>query len=239
MLIAAVSDIHSPKFFDLFVKSLDQQIDNKKPDMFFLAGDIVDRGLVSEYRKIYNSLFGKIKCPIISCFGNSEYGPENTQLMKKENPEIIFLDDESVILNIGDKKVGIVGTKGSLDRPTFWQAKNIPGIMEHYRNRVQDVSDLLESIDADFKALLMHYTPTYKILEGENPIQFPEMGSKSFEKVLIEKKPDVVLCGHAHRGRKQVWVDSVPVFNVGLALNNGITFIDTDKDLKAGLEKFF
>ncbi len=239
MLIAAVSDIHSPKFFDLFVKSLDLHIDNKKPDLFLLVGDIVDRGLVLEYRKIYNSLFGKINCPIVSCFGNSEYGPENTELMKKENPEIIFLEDESIVFDIHDKKIGVVGTKGSLDRPTFWQSKNIPGITEHYRDRIEKISMLLNDLDVDFKILMTHYVPTYKILEGENPVQFPEMGSRFFEKVIIERKPDIVLCGHSHRGKKQVWIDSVPVFNVGLTLNNGLTLIDTEKDLKAGLEKFF
>ncbi len=239
MLIAAVSDIHSPKFFDLFVKSIDAQIDSKRPDLFFLVGDIVDRGLVTEYRKIYNSLFGKINCPIISCFGNSEYGPESTELMKKENPEIKFLEDESIIFDINDKKVGIIGTKGSLDRPTFWQSKNMPGIVEQYRGRIDRVSDLLDRMNADFKILITHYTPTYKILEGENPWQYPEMGSKEMEKVVAERKPNLVLCGHSHKGKKEVWIDSVPIFNVGLNLNNGIVLIDTEKDLKVGLEKFF
>ena len=88
------------------------------------------------------------------------------------------------------------------------------------------------------KILLIHYVPTYKILEGENPISYPELGCNAYEKVLIEQKPDVVITGHSHRGKKQVWVDTVPVFNVALPLNEGIVVIDTE-ELKPGLEKFF
>jgi len=240
MIIAVVSDIHSPKFFDQFVKSIENMLTElTKPQLFFLAGDIVDRGIVKEYRKIYNTLFGKINCPIIACFGNTEYGPETTDSIKQLNPEIKFLEDETLILDIEGTSVGIVGTKGSLDRPTFWQSHNIPRIAEQYRERIGTIDNLLAELKTDFKILLMHYTPTYKILEGENPWQYPELGSREMEKVVIERKPNLVICGHSHRGKKGVWLDAVPVINVGLMLNKGIVIIDTEKDLRPGLEKFF
>ena len=88
------------------------------------------------------------------------------------------------------------------------------------------------------KILLIHYTPTYKILEGENPRIYPELGCKAYERIIIEQKPDLVLTGHSHKGRKQAWIDTVPVFNVAFPLNREIVVIDTEKDLKPGLEKF-
>lgn len=236
MLIAATSDIHSPRNFEFFVRSVDSiQI---MPDIFFLCGDIVDRGNIDEYSKINNTLFGKFNCPIIACFGNSEYGKETTDKIKERYRDIIFLEDESIVLDIKDKKIGIVGTKGSLDRPTFWQSRNLPTIEDEYRLRVQKVRDLLSGLECDMKILLIHYAPTYKILEGENPYSYPELGSSEFEKVLLEQTPDIVICGHAHKGKKQVWLNGVPVFNVGLMLNGKIVLIDTEKDLKHGIEKF-
>ncbi len=236
MLIAATSDIHSPKNFEFFVRAVDTIQLN--PDIFFLCGDIVDKGNVDEYSKINNTLFGKFNCPIIACFGNSEYGKETTDIIKERYKEITFLEDESIVLDIRNKKVGIIGTKGSLDRPTFWQSRNLPGIEDEYRLRIQKIRDLLANLECDTKILLTHYAPTYKILDGENPYSYPELGSAELEKVILELKPDIVICGHAHKGRKQTWLNGIPVFNVGLMLNGKIVVIDTEKDLKHGIEKF-
>ena len=239
MIIAAVSDIHSPKFFDQFVRSVDMGVELVKPDLFILGGDIIDRGIVTEYRKVYNTLFGKINCPIVACFGNAEFGNETNEEIKKLNTEITFLDDESIALNIKNTSVGIVGTKGSLDRPTYWQSQNISNIREIYKERISKIDNLLADLKTDFKILLTHYVPTFKILEGENPLAYPELGSKEMEIVILERKPNLVLCGHSHRGLRRIWLETMPIFNVGLMKNDGITIIDTEKDLKAGLGKFF
>jgi len=236
MLIAATSDIHSPMYYENFVRALD--FFQAKPDLFLLAGDIVDRGNIEEYRKILNAFFGKISCPIIACFGNSEFGKETTDRIKEKYKEIIFLEDEAIEISVGDKKVGIVGSKGSLDRPTYWQSKNLPGIEEEYARRIEKVKKLILELKSDLKVFLVHYSPTYKILEGENINAYPELGSEEMEKALLEAKPNLVICGHAHKGRKQAWIDSIPLFNVGLMLNGKIVLIDTEKDLKYGLEKF-
>ncbi|MEM5807056.1 MAG: metallophosphoesterase [Candidatus Aenigmatarchaeota archaeon] len=236
MLIAATSDIHSPKYYEQFVRTIDFM--TQRVDLFLLAGDIVDRGNIEEYQKVLNAMFGKVNCPIIACFGNSEFGREYTEKIKDRYKQITFLEDESIILEINDKKIGIVGTKGSLDRPTFWQSKNLPGIEEEYTKRVEKVKKLISELRCDIKILLTHYAPTYKILEGENINAYPELGSQEMEKAILETKPNLVICGHAHKGKRQAWIDSIPVFNVGLMLNNKIVIIDTEKDLKYGLEKF-
>lgn len=236
MIISATGDIHSPKLFDLFVKSVEDL--RVKPDIFLLVGDIIHRGGVEEYQKIYNVFFGKITCPIVACFGNEEFGPETRMLIENQVPDIKFLDDEILTLEIDDKSVGIVGSLGSLDRPTFWQRNNIPDIADIYKKRVETVEKLLSELKTDFRILLIHYPPTYKILEGENPRIYAELGCNDYERVLIEQKPDLVITGHSHRGSKQAWIDTVPIFNVGLPLHREIVVIDTEKDLKPGLEKF-
>jgi len=235
MIIAATGDIHSPQYYEEFVKAVDQI--NVKPDLFLLLGDMVNRGRVEEYEKVCNVLFGKIHCPIVACFGNNEY-QDVRDAIKKRYTEIKFLDDEGIILKIGMVSVGIVGTTGSLDEPTIWQKRNVPNIDRVYRERVSLVDRYLQRLMTDFKILMIHYAPTYKTLEGENSRFHPNLGSRMYEKALIDRKPDLVLHGHGHRGLKHAWVDTVPVFNVAFPINREIVIIDTENDLKPGITKF-
>ncbi len=236
MIIAAIGDIHSPRLFEFFVKAMEDF--NAKPDLFFLAGDVINRGNVDEYQKVYNVFFGKVSCPIIACFGNDEFGPETRIVIENKVPDIKFLDDETLTVEVQGKSVGIVGSVGSLDRPTYWQRNNVPDIMDVYKKRVETVEKLLSELKTNFKILLIHYPPTYRILEGEETRIYPEIGSKEYERVLIEQKPNLVITGHSHKGKKQAWIDTVPIVNVAFPLNKQIVIIDTEKDLKPGLEKF-
>lgn len=243
MIIAAVSDVHSPRYFDVFLRAIDDlEMLERKPQLLLLAGDMVHRGEIEDYERVYNTMFGKITCPIVSCFGNNEY-TEKREELKQRFRDIRFLDDQSILVGIRtpgamrEFVVGIVGTTGSLETPTPWQRANIPNIGRVYQERINMVERHLSHMRADFRILLMHYAPTYKTLEGENPRFYTSMGWNVYENVIIRQKPDLVLHGHSHRGTKQAWVDSVPVFNVSLPLNGKIVIIDTDK-LKPGLEKF-
>jgi Icc-related predicted phosphoesterase len=235
MIIAATSDVHSPRFFGEFVKALDRI--SVQPDLFLLAGDMISRGEAEEYEKVYNALFGKIKCPIVACFGNQEYQPIRDSV-KKSFPDIKFLDDDAAVFEIASTSVGVVGTTGSLDTPTPWQKANVPNIEKFYQDRISTVDRFLLRLRTQVKILLMHYAPTYKTLEGENPRFYSSMASRMFEPILWNKKPTVVIHGHSHRGQKKAWVDTIPVFNVCFFLNREIVIIDTNKDLKPGIAKF-
>ena len=63
------------------------------------------------------------------------------------------------------------------------------------------------------------------------------MGNQLFENVINTRKPNLVVHGHSHRGTKQAWIDTVPVFNVAFPLNREIVIIDTEK-IKLGIAKF-
>jgi len=234
MLIAATGDVHSPRYYEQFVRAIDRL--NVRPDLFLIVGDMIDRGSLEEFDKTHNALFGKVTCQMVACFGNNEF-QEMRGDIKKKYPDIKFLDDDSLIMKIGYTYVGIVGTTGSLDTPTPWQKKNIPNIERIYEERVTFVERHLIRMTTNFKILLMHYAPTYKSLEGENPRFYSSMGSNKYERVLMERKPNLVVHGHGHNGTKQVWIDTVPVFNVALPLNKEIVIIDTEK-LKPGIAKF-
>lgn len=244
MIIAATSDVHSPRYFPEFLRALDG-LDalERRPQLFLIAGDMVNRGGADEYERVYNAMFGKIACPIVACFGNNEY-QEIRDALRARFRNVHFLDDQSANVNVRlpgavrDTVVGVVGTTGSLETPTPWQRSNVPGIERIYSNRVALVERHLITMRADYRVLLMHYAPTYRTLEGENPSFYGSMGWNVYENVLIRQKPDLVLHGHSHAGSRHAWVDSVPVFNASLQVNAGkILVIDTDS-LKPGLTKF-
>jgi hypothetical protein len=132
-------------------------------------------------------LFGRIVCPIVACFGNNEFAQLREEI-KRKYPDIRFLDDQSIILKIGNTSVGIVGSIGSLDVPSTWQRRNVPNIEKTFKERVSFVDTHLKNLIVNFKILLIHYSPTYKTLEGENPRFYGNLGSQLYENVLIERK---------------------------------------------------
>src|SRR3972149_1204591 len=104
MIIAATGDVNSPRYYSEFVSAMEQF--NVKPDLFLLVGDMIHRGDMREWEKIHNVLFGKIFCPIVACFGNNEFMDQREELKQKYN-DIRFLDDQSIIFDIGKFSVGI------------------------------------------------------------------------------------------------------------------------------------
>jgi len=235
MIIAATGDVHSPQYYDDFIKAIDTL--QVKPNIFFITGDMINRNELQEYEKISNALSGKINCPIVAVFGNNEFIPDITNQIKQKYKEIKFLWDESTVYKIGYNYVGIVGTLGSLDVVTKWQKANIPNIEATYRERVNFVDRHLNRMTNCFRILLMHYAPSYRTLEGENPNFYASNGSRAYENILLKQRPNLVLHGHSHRGKKMAWLETVPIFNVSFPLNKEIVIINTE-DLKPGLSKF-
>lgn len=236
MLIAATSDIHSPKFYEDFVRAIDRM--QTKPDLFLLAGDMIERGSPpEEYERVYNALFGKITCPIIACFGNNEFIPDIRSQLRQKMKDIRFLDDESLTIKFDITSAGIVGTIGGLDTPTNWQRNNIPDIEKVYERRMNAVERHLHNMLTRLKIVVMHYAPTYKTLVGENPSFYGGLGSRMYEGMLMREKPSLVIHGHSHKGSKSAYIDTIPVFNVAFPVNRDIVVIDTER-IKPGIAKF-
>jgi Icc-related predicted phosphoesterase len=226
--IAATSDIHWPQYQGLFIKSLRQL--QSKLDLFLLAGDLVNRGNIRSFQPILNKLDEvKLDCPIIACFGNDDYDSIQDTLRAQGEGIITFLDDELITLTIRGKKVSIVGSRGVLDRPTFWQSRNITGIQEVYKERVNTLDSLLEEAKriSSFSILLTHYTSTYATLKGELQRDYAQMGSQRVEELLKRHAPNIAIHGHAHRGLRKIQLNKVRVYNVALPLNRQIVVIKT------------
>ena len=221
MLLAATGDVHHPMYTDLLQSSLSSLVE--EPDIFLVAGDVLKPGDPSDYRQVSTMIESRVSCPILAAFGNTEFQEDRARI-REENPGFTFLDDECTRLNIDGKQVLVVGSTGSLERPTSWQKRNIPHITDIYRARVETIASLLRR-EADAKVLLTHYAPTYLTLEGESRSSYPWMGTRRFESCLIETKPLCVVHAHAHRGTPRADLSGIPVLNVSLPLNLAVVLL--------------
>jgi Icc-related predicted phosphoesterase len=224
--IAAVGDIHSKKYLQEFRTCL-SNTERSDIDLFLLAGDLVYKGQYENIQDVLNVLEeNHIECPIISCFGNEEYTQIREQIRQVAGNRIRFLEDEDVIVSIDNLKVGIVGSQGSLEKPTPWQADNIDNIDSIYSERINRIQQLLVQLSSDVKILLTHYPPTYKVLKGEIGFYYPHIGCQRCERIISRSTVNAVICAHSHRGIPYAVVNDVPVYNVSLPAVHKITLID-------------
>lgn len=219
MLIAAISDIHSPKYLNEFfiaLRSLPSSI-----RLVLLAGDLTNDGKVLHFDPIYNALKNY---KLIAVFGNEDYFEVRDQY-KKKYPGVIWLEDSKIEVEFEGKKIIIVGSDGVLEEPTKWQ--NLHGYSkDFFMNKKQKIEELLCSEnDGDVKILLTHYAPTFDTLYGEKMKSFPQLGYR----LLNELKclPNIAIHGHAHYSKKTfAIVKGVRVYDVALPANKKFTIIN-------------
>ena len=226
--ICAVGDVHGGRYFSVFKASL-KSIVGARPDVCIFAGDMVDEGRVSDLEPILKEVRTRFpKVPIIAVFGNEEYHELEAEFIKRY-PEVIWLNDSPALMIINGVKVGFVGTRGSLERLTFWQRKHKPELEIVYRERPRTIKRIVKELrrHADLIVLITHYAPTFTTVKGEPEKVYPYMGSKAMERAVKEAKPDIVIHAHAHNAVVvEATIDSIKVYNVSLPARKGITLIE-------------
>jgi len=232
MKIIAVGDIHSPKFLGIFKECLKEIIDFNDIKLFLLAGDIVLKNNFNEIKNVILTIREYFKGEIISCFGNEEYESSINEYLKYS--DIKWLNDEIYKINLNNMEISIIGSKGSLDRPTYWQRKNIENIYDIYKKRIEKIDSMLKNLSSEIKIVLTHYPPTYKTLNGEVERAWPEMGCKQFEKIIEKHQPNLWIHAHAHNSIvHETYIGGTLIVNVSLPARKKLTIIDLSK-LKSG-----
>lgn len=224
----AVADVHCPRFLSEFKESLAQL---SAPDVFFFAGDMINRGNASEYLTVLDTIEDTIGTgfPIIACFGNEEYTEVRKEILSIVEDRMLFLDEKSTVINNGPKQVAVVGTQGSLDKATSWQRSNIPSVKGVFERRAKRAASLLKKIEKtiDKQILLMHYSPCLETCEGEEDRAFSWLGSRKFYRVVRDHQPDLVIHGHVHNSvTHKATVGTSLIHNVSLPAVGSITELD-------------
>ncbi len=224
--ILAVSDVHSPRYLAQFVAALSRRKNEcSSVDVIVFAGDMVERGRVEAFRLVLDAV--KSRCgskPIVAVFGNEEYiGTEEKYV--KLYPEVTWLNDNYV--EIAQDFV-IYGTRGSLDRLTRWQRKNMPWLAKVYAERAKKLEQEVLRLKQRYRfvVVVMHYAPTFQTVVGEPPSIWPELGSRAVENAIKKSRPSLVIHGHAHRAKRlETFINGVRVVNVAFPARNDVTLI--------------
>jgi len=135
----AVADVHCPRFLPEFEKSLAQL---SAPDVFFFAGDMVNRGNASEYTTVLDVIENNLGTgfPIIACFGNEEYSEVRKEILSVVGNRMLFLDEKSTVMDHSPIQIGVVGTQG-LTKPLVGNEGMFP-ISKEYLRDAQNVLPL-------------------------------------------------------------------------------------------------
>lgn len=234
MRILGTSDIHAP----VFLKEL-KRASNEcgSADLILLAGDIVDRGRIEYYGEVVDEL-SKTGGEIVAVFGNDEFDDLKDEL-RQTLPKVRFLDDESLLITINGVKLGIVGSRGSLELPTVWQRKRIPDIERIYERRIKAVGEMLRDLRgrADLILLVTHYATTTKTLRGENPRVWRYLGHRGYENYFREGLVDIAIHGHSHNGSKYSIVGKTVIYNVAFPL--WMKLVEVSPKRKITVEEYF
>ncbi len=237
MRVAAVGDIHGEENLEPFLSDLDRLPD---VDLFLMAGDTTDRNNLEAFGTVVEAIRARVDRPLWAIFGNNEYAHDHPTYVDRfgERFHLRFLDDEDVVFESGGKRLRVIGSTGSLDRPTYWQRTNLPQIDAEYRRRISTVDRLLEGDDV--RMLLIHYPPTYATMGNEKEAWRPELGCRGLEPVLLRRHPNLVVHGHIHKGipfaelrpartTLDAFADGtrpIPVYNVAYPVRKAITLLE-------------
>jgi Icc-related predicted phosphoesterase len=219
--LAAAADIHCSDETRAEVEAAFSRVE-AEADIILLAGDLTTFGL-PEQAQVLADIAAGVGIPIVAVLGNHDYHSDREDELAEilTGAGIVLLERSSTVLSVNGVSMGVVGAKGFIGGfagggINFGEAM----IREIYAETTADVEaldrGLAEIAGAAIRIALLHYSPVAATLEGEPPQLWGVLGNERLAVPLAAHRPDLVLHGHAHRGRFQGSIDSIPVFNVAV-----------------------
>lgn len=145
--VAMVSDIHyGPVVDEERVKQLKKMIDDIKPDLILIAGDITDGPLYSKHKQILASALGELKAPlgIFAVPGNHDRD------MREKNSELNQLFEKAGIRVLKDETVLIQNSFYLIGRDDLSLRRKDPR---------QELSELMKEVDTSKPIILLDHQP--------------------------------------------------------------------------------
>ncbi|MEO3794337.1 metallophosphoesterase [Nonomuraea sp. B10E15] len=220
--IAAVGDIHLGEDGRGHYRRRLEGIE-ERADVFMLAGDLTRHGTLQEGKVVADEL-RDLPIPAVAVLGNHDYHSDLQDEIADElrDAGVIVLDDDGVVLQCGDTKLGVVGGKGfgggfAGKCASEFGEREIKNFVAHTRSIAEAWKVALKEIVADERVVLSHYSPVKETLEGEPPEIYPFLGSYLLAEAVDTAGADLVLHGHAHKGSpKGMTPGGIRVRNVAL-----------------------
>ena len=192
-------------------------------DLFLLAGDLTHRGRPEEAKVLAAELDG-LGVPTVAVLGNHDYHSDDQDAVTKvlEDAGITVLEGTAVVLRVGDRRVGVAGTKGfgggfaGASASDFGEPE-MKAFVGQTRKLARRLERALATLRADRRIALLHYSPVAETLAGEPREIYPFLGSYLLAEAVDRAGADLVVHGHAHRGSPSgMTPGGVPVRNVAV-----------------------
>jgi Icc-related predicted phosphoesterase len=219
--VAAAADIHCSEETRDLVEAAFRKVE-PDADVILLAGDLTTFGL-PEQAEVLADVARSCRVPIVAILGNHDYHSDRAgEIVERLTAAgITLLERSSTVLTVNGVSVGVVGAKGFIGGfdgggINFGEAL----IRQIYAETTADVEaldrGLSEIAGASIRIALLHYSPIAETLEGEPRGIWAVLGNERLAVPLAAHRPDLILHGHAHKGRFEGSLDSIPVFNVAV-----------------------
>ncbi len=218
--IAAAGDLH---FDRKSHNRLGQHFSDlhEKADVLLLAGDLTQTGNPEEMKILAEDL-KKCPIPVIAVLGNHDYHVDQVDqgIQILQDSGVVVLEGSSIIMHVGEFKVGIAGAKGfgggfvGACGSDFGEPE-MKAFMRHSKHQARNLENVIKELEVDYKIVLLHYSPTTQTLVGEKKEIYPFLGCYFLAEAIDYGKADIAFHGHAHGGvEKGETPGGCPVRNV-------------------------
>ena len=220
--VAAVGDVH---FSGESKGTLRPHLEHlaERADVLLVAGDLTTCGSPKEAAVLADELRG-LPVPVVAVLGNHDYhaGRERDVRTALETAGIRVLEGEATTIDVDGRRVGIAGVKGfgggfAGACGTDFGEPEMKAFIRHTHSLADRLEESLRTVEADVRIALLHYAPAKGTLIGERLEIYPFLGSYLLGEAVDRAGADLVLHGHAHRGKeKGVTPGGTHVRNVAL-----------------------
>ena len=144
-----------------------------KADFFLLAGDLTQTGHPEEMKVLADDL-RQCPVPVIAVLGNHDYHADQVETVVNilKDAGVIVLERNSIIFELNGEKIGIAGAKGfgggfvGASGSDFGEPE-MKQFIRHSKNEARQLEQVIKEMEADYKIVLLHYSPTTQTLSGE------------------------------------------------------------------------
>jgi Icc-related predicted phosphoesterase len=194
-----------------------------RTDLVLLAGDLTTHGEPEE-AAILAEAAAQADAPVVTVLGNHDWHSNRADDVTGvlEEAGIVVLDRSHHVVEACGAQLGIAGAKGFAGGFTGSHIPDFgePLLRQVYAEGMAEAAGLDESLRAiamcPFRIVLLHYAPTTETLEGERRDIWSFLGTDRLAVPIAEHTPDLVLHGHAHAGRFEGAIGTVPIYNVSV-----------------------
>jgi Icc-related predicted phosphoesterase len=221
MWIAAGGDLHFAPATKVAALQAELRASASAADLVLLAGDLTGNGRVEEAAALAEAC-ADIAAPVVCVLGNHDRRWHDGDLVSAalRDAGVVVLDPGAHVVEVDGVRVGIAGVTGA---PGGFAGRAAWGMgRKADRQWRRAAAAEARALDAALASLqgcsiriaLLHYSPTWETLEGEEPYLWPALGSDQLATPIHRHRPDLVFHAHAHEGAPRGQIGHVPVLNV-------------------------